>query len=154
MADTHTSTSKSAKPQYDPSYKDDPMTGEPLPPKPRLGKDGKAMKGGPYDDLVSGTDLLPGENCWILLGDNLVPTGVQRDPPEIGVLAAPGKVGTFQDPNFHGLVSVTGADLGEIVQPRPEIRVYPAEEVAAPKEGGLTKTTSVHTSQPVTKPAK
>jgi hypothetical protein len=128
-------TPAAKQPSYDPSYRFDPLTGQPLPPPIRKSKDGKELKAsdGLYDHLI-GTipDLNPGDVAWLLLDDTGAGVSLQKDPPDFGIPACPVYV-SQQGDAFHGLVSITGADLGASLQPRPEFRV-PQEGSPPPAE--------------------
>jgi hypothetical protein len=75
---------------------------------------------GPYDDLLTGSDLYPGEECWILLSELGEPISVQRDTPEVGVLACRGRFNISD--RHHALTSQTGAELTVPINPSTDLR--------------------------------
>src|SRR6478736_6243805 len=127
MADTHVTSAASTaskappphsdtspKSKWDPSYKFDPLTGEPIRvPRKIDPKTGKAANDGPYDHLIGLTDLQPGENCWLLLDATGAGVSLQRDPPDPGIPACAVRVNENQQGGlFQGLLSITGSELG------------------------------------------
>jgi len=116
-----------AKPKWDPSYKFDPMTGEPIRPPVKIApQTGKAANDGLYDHLIGLTDLQPGENAWLLLDAAGAGVSLQRDPPDPGIPACAVRVNANQQGGtFQGLLSITGSELGPVLQPNPDNRLVP-----------------------------
>lgn len=98
---------------WDPSFKFDPLTGEPIPhPNPT----------GLYDGLIALSGLVPGDMGWLTIDPATGGgTALTKDPPAQGTPACRVMVqGTVALPL---LMSATGAELGPVLQPNPDFRV-------------------------------
>jgi len=114
---------------------------------------GKTTNDGPYDHLIGLTDLQPGEACWLLLDTAGVGISLQRDPPDPGIPACAVRVNANQQGGvFQGLLSITGSELGAVLQPNPDNRLVltpPAVQGAAiPAHVAAAATPPKHAEQP------
>jgi len=79
---------------------------------------------GPYDVLLDAIpDIESGEEVWIILDAAGKPASIQREVPDNGVSACPGKVGDLYDNSKPHLTTSSGADLSDCMSPSPEKRV-------------------------------
>jgi hypothetical protein len=71
---------------------------------------------GPYDGLITGSGMVPGQIGWVVLDVNGVPQTLQPTMPAAGTLFCPALLSTQSAP-FDALVTLTGAPLTSHMQP-------------------------------------
>lgn len=85
---------------------------------------------GPFDGLADTTDVLPGEEGWLLLDPAGTPIMFQKAAPmEGGYPACPARYSN--DPKTDKIVSLSGSPLSAPLNERPDIRAIPLGEPPA-----------------------
>jgi len=85
-----------------------------------------AENDGLHDHLIGLSDIAPGEECWIYLDVAGAPTAISRDLPPIGTPYARGRVNASLNGAIQGLTSVSGAELGPLLNSSPDRRFEPS----------------------------
>ena len=86
---------------------------------------------GPFDDLALTTDVPVGEDGWLILGADGIPTVFQKAAPAYaGEIGCPARHSA--DPKTDAIVSLSGAPLSAPLNERPDIRFPPMPEAPLP----------------------